>query len=108
MKYNNDYGNDLIKSKTNSEYVHILDEGTIWFIDYVLGVAFPTPINFVDKENGLYESGLPYKEFPDYLDFQNYLEEITGGQEVSLESSVSLVAVNETNSIIRWITRYAI
>jgi hypothetical protein len=108
MTYDNDHGSDLTKSKSNSEYVHILDEGTVWFIDYVLGVAFPTPINFADKENGLYGSGLPYKEFPDYLDFQNYLEEITGGQEVSLESTVSLVGANETISIIRWITRYAI
>lgn len=108
MKHNNDYGNESIKKKSNSEYAHVLDEGTIWLIDYILGVAFPTPINFTGKENGLYESGLPYKEFPDYLDFQNYLEEITGGQEVSLESSVSLDTTKEANSMIRWITRYAI
>ena len=109
MKYNNnDYGNGLIKKKHNSEYGHILDEGTIWCIDYTLGVAFPTPISFAAKENGLYGSGLPYKEFPDYLDFQNHLEEITGGQEVSLESSASLDATKETNSIIRWNARYAI
>jgi hypothetical protein len=49
MTYDNDHGSDLTKSKSNSEYVHILDEGTVWFIDYVLGVAFPTPINFADK-----------------------------------------------------------
>ncbi len=108
MKYYNGYGNELIKKKYDSEYAHILDEGTIWCIDYILGVAFPTPINFEDKENGLYGSGLPYREFPDYLDFQNHLEEITGGQEVSLESSVSLDRTKETNSIIRWNTRYAI
>src|SRR3982750_1921249 len=99
MKYNNDYGNELARKSPNSEYVHIIDDGTIWFIDYILGVAFPTPINFADKENGLYGSGLPYKEFPDYLDFQNHLEEITGGQEVSLESSVSLDATKETTSV---------
>jgi len=108
MKYNNERDNDLIKSKPNSEYVYILDERIVWFLDYILGVAFPTPINFKDKENGLYESGLPYKEFPDYLDFQNYLEEITGGQEVSLESSVNLDTSKETNSIIRWVTRFVI
>ena len=108
MKYNNGYDNDPIKTKSNTEYAHIIDEGTIWFIDYILGVAFPTPIDFADKENGLYQSGLPYKEFPDYLDFQNHLEEITGGQEVSLESSVSFDTTKETNSIIRWIARYAI
>ncbi len=108
MGYNGDRGIDLIKSKSNSEYVYIIDEGTIWFIDHSLGVAFPTPINFAGKENGLYDSGLPYKEFADYLDFQNYLEEITGGQEVSLESSVNPVTFQETNRIIKWVTKYAL
>ena len=108
MKHNDGHDDESTKKRPKSEYAHILDEGTIWFIDYILGVAFPTPINFADKENGLYGSGLPYKEFPGYLDFQNHLEEITGGQEVSLESSVSLDTNKETNSIIRWITRYAV
>lgn len=108
MGYNNNHGKCLIKSKSNSEYVYILDEGTIWFVDYILGVAFPTPINFSDTENGLYESGLSYKEFSDYLDFQNYLEEKTGGQEVSLESPINPDTTWESNSIIKWVTRYVI
>ena len=108
MGYNNDLGIDSIKSKSNSEYVYIIDEGTIWFVDHSLGVAFPTPVNFAAKENGLYDSGLSYKEFADYLDFQNYLEEITGGQEVSLESSVNPVTFQETNRIIKWVTKYAL
>jgi hypothetical protein len=108
LKYNNGHGDVSTRKRPDSEYAHILDEGTIWCIDHILGVAFPTPIDFADKENGLYGSGIPYKEFPDYLDFQNHLEEITGGQEVSLESSVSLDTTKETNSIIRWVTRYAI
>ena len=108
MGYNNENDINLIKSTSNSEYVYIIDENTIWFIDYSLGVAFPTPVNFAGKENGLYGSGLSYKEFADYLDFQNYLEEITGGQEVSLESSVNPVTFQETNRIIKWVTKYAL
>jgi len=85
------------KNNPNSEYVFILDEQTIWLVDYRLGVAFPTPIDFTSKQNGLYESGLSYKQFPDYLDFQNYLEEITGGQEVSLEITVNPDTDIQTN-----------
>jgi hypothetical protein len=82
--------NDMFKkNNSSSEYVFIFDEQTIWLVDYRLGVAFPTPIDFTSKQNGLYESGLSYKQFPDYLDFQNYLEEITGGQEVSLEITLN-------------------
>ncbi len=108
MAYHDDLHVDLIKSKSNSEYIYIIDERTIWFVDHKLGVAFPTPVSFSGKENGLYGSGLSYKEFADYLDFQNYLEEITGGQEVSLESSVNPDTFEETNRIIKWVTKYAL
>ena len=86
------------KNNPNSEYVFILAEQTIWLVDYRLGVAFPTPIDFTSKQNGLYESGLSYKQFPDYLDFQNYLEEITGGQEVSLEITLNFNTDVKANS----------
>ncbi len=90
---------DMYKlNNPNSEYVFILDEQTIWLVDYRLGVAFPTPIDFTSKQNGLYESGLSYKQFPDYLDFQNYLEEITGGQEVSLEITLNFNTDVKANS----------
>jgi hypothetical protein len=92
------------KNNPNSEYVFILDEQTVWLVDYRLGVAFPTPIDFTSKQNGLYESGLFYKQFPDYLDFQNYLEEITGGQEVPLETAINLDTDSETNSNARYST----
>lgn len=108
MAFDEDLNVDLIKPKSNSEYIYIIDEKTIWFLDHILGVAFPTPVDFSGKENGLYDSGLLYREFADYLDFQNYLEEITGGQEVSLESSVNPDTFEETNRIIKWVTRYAI
>jgi hypothetical protein len=88
----------LKKNNLCYEYVFILDEQTIWLVDYRLGVAFPTPIDFTSKQNGLYESGLSYKQFPDYLDFQNYLEEMTGGQEVSLEITVNVDTDIQTNS----------
>jgi hypothetical protein len=100
------YVKDIIKKNNlNSEYVFILDEQSIWLVDYRLGVAFPTPIDFTSKQNGLYESGLSYKQFPDYLDFQNYLEEITGGQEVSLEIKVNPDTNIQTNSIDRGSSR---
>ena len=93
------YVKDILKKNNQGlEYVFILDEQSIWLVDYRLGVAFPTPIDFTSKQNGLYESGLSYKQFPDYLDFQNYLEEITGGQEVSLEIKVNSVTNIQTNS----------
>ena len=90
---------DIYNKKNNpsSEYIFILDEQIIWLVDYRLGVAFPTPIDFTSKQNGLYESGLSYKQFPDYLDFQNYLEEITGGQEVSLEITLNPDSDIQTN-----------
>lgn len=96
---------NIIKDKHDAEYAYIIDERTVWFIDYIIGVAFPTPINYRSKDNGLYNSGLEHKVFPDYLDFQNYLEEITGGQEVSLESLVDPNTNIETNSIIKWATQ---
>ena len=43
--------------------------------------------HFADKMNGLRESGRPYREFSDYKDMQDYLDEITG-QEIVIESSI--------------------
>src|SRR5215471_10008141 len=80
---------------TNAEYVHLIQDVNAWYIDYIIGVAFRTPINFRDKMNGLLESGRRYREFSDYKDMQDYLEEITG-QEIVLESSI-----NPKNSITR-------
>jgi hypothetical protein len=99
MENIDNYVKDIIKKNNpNSEYIFILDEQTIWLVDYRLGVAFPTPIEYTSQQNGLYESGLSYKQFPDYLDFQNYLEEITGGQEVSLEITVHIDTDIQKNS----------
>lgn len=48
--------NEVSLNEPNAEYVHLIEDVNVWFIDYVIGVAFRTPINFLDKMNGLSES----------------------------------------------------
>ena len=80
--------NNLVSStELNAEYVHLIEDANVWFIDYVIGVAFRTPINFTDKMNGLCESGRPYREFSDFKDFQDYMEDYVG-QEIVMESTI--------------------
>jgi hypothetical protein len=50
--------NVVFSTEANAEYVHLIEDVNVWFIDYVIGVAFRTPINFADKMNGLRESDL--------------------------------------------------
>ena len=45
--------NEVSLNEANAEYVHLVEDVNVWFVDYVIGVAFRTPINFVDKMNGL-------------------------------------------------------
>jgi hypothetical protein len=40
--------NVVFSSEANAEYVHLIEDVNLWFIDYVIGVAFRTPINFAD------------------------------------------------------------
>ena len=98
---------DEIKKKVltepNAEYVHLIEDVNVWFIDYVIGVAFRTPINFTDKMNGLRESGRPYREFSHYKDMQDYLDEITG-QEIVFESSIDHKSDTEYDSKMVWKT----
>ena len=82
----------------------LIEDVNVWFIDYVIGVAFRTPINFADKMNGLRESGRPYREFSDYKDMQDYLDEITG-QEIVIESSIDRGTDTEFDSRITWKTK---
>jgi hypothetical protein len=97
--------NNLVSStELDAEYVHLIEDANVWFIDYVIGVAFRTPINFTDKMNGLCESGRPYREFSDYKDMQDYLDEITG-QEIVIESSMDLGTGSEFDSRIVWNTK---
>ena len=95
--------NVVFSTEANAEYVHLIEDVNVWFIDYVIGVAFRTPINFADKMNGL-ESGRSYKEFSDYKDMQGYLDEITG-QEIVIESSIDPGTDTEFDSRITWKTK---
>jgi len=88
----------------NAEYIHLIEDANVWFIDYIIGVAFRTPINFADKMNGLCESARPYREFLDYKDMQDYLDEITG-QEIVIESSIDPGTDFEFDSRIVWNTK---
>ena len=92
--------NVVFSTELNAEYVHIIEDVNVWFIDYIIGVAFRTPINFADKMNGLRESGRPYREFSDYKDMQDYL-----GQEIVIESSIDRGRDAEFDSRITWKTK---
>ena len=96
--------NEVSLNEANAEYVHLVEDANVWFIDYIIGVAFRTPINFVDKMNGLSKSGRPYREFSDYKDMQDYLDEITG-QEIVIESSIDPRTDTEFDSRIVWETK---
>ncbi len=96
--------NVVSSTELNAEYVHLIEDAKVWFIDYIIGVAFRTPINFADKMNGLCESGRPYREFSDYKDMQDYLDEITG-QEIVIESSIDPGTNSESDSRIVWNTK---
>src|ERR687886_614937 len=82
-------------TSANAEYVYIIEDGDVWFIDYIIGIAFKTPIDFSKYKKdttsnaivGLLESGRPYTEFHDIKDFQDYMENKIG-QEIAIESSV--------------------
>ena len=68
----------ITANNSNAEYVYIVEEQEIWFIDYIIGIAFKTPIDFrtVNKYGiGLQESGRSYNELFDIKDFQDYVEE---------------------------------
>jgi hypothetical protein len=74
----------------NAEYVYIIENQEVWFIDYIVGIAFKTPIDFrtINRYGiGLLESGRSYTELYDIKDFQDYMEEKVG-QEIEIESSI--------------------
>jgi hypothetical protein len=31
---------------SNAEYIYIIQDNEIWFIDYIVGIAFKTPVEF--------------------------------------------------------------
>src|ERR687886_2285829 len=79
----------------NAEYAYIIEDEDVWFVDYIIGIAFKTPVDYSKYEKdstsnakvGLLESGRPYTEFQDIKDFQDYMEDKIG-QEITIESSV--------------------
>jgi hypothetical protein len=49
-----------IDSYSNAEYIYIIEDQEVWFIDYIIGIAFKTPIDSKTKNKfgiGLQESG---------------------------------------------------
>src|SRR5215212_997336 len=80
----------ITTGNSNAEYVYIIDNQEVWFIDYIVGIAFKTPVDFrtINRYGiGLLESGRSYTEVYDIKDFQDYMEEKVG-QEIEIESSI--------------------
>ena len=78
---------------SNAEYIYIIENKEVWFIDYIIGVALKTPIDFRTTNRygiGLLESGRSYTDLYDIKDFQDYMEEKVG-QEIDIESSIDPV-----------------
>jgi hypothetical protein len=85
---------------SNAEYVYITEDKDVWFIDYVIGVAFKTPMDFrtIDRYGiGLQESGRSYTELYDIKDFQDYVEG-KDGQEIDIKSSIDPVTKLEKDN----------
>src|ERR671922_2010117 len=83
----------ITSEDSNAEYVYIIEDKEVWFIDYIVGIAFKTPIDFrtINRYSiGLLESGRSYTELYDIKDFQDYMEEKVG-QEIDIESSLDPV-----------------
>ena len=78
---------------SNAEYIYIIEDKEVWFIDYIIGIAFKTPIDFrtINRYGiGLLESERSYTELYGIKDFQDYMEEKVG-QEIDIESSIDPV-----------------
>ena len=89
----------ITAADSNAEYVYIIEDKEVWFVDYVVGIAFKTPIDFKTTNGystGLLESGRSYTELYDTKDFQDYMEEKVG-QEIDIESSIDPVTKLEKN-----------
>src|SRR5215203_2018407 len=83
----------IIAEDSNEEYLYIIEDKEVWFIDYIIGIAFKTPIDFrtINRYGiGLLESGRSYTELYDIKEFQDYMEEKVS-QEIDIESSIDPV-----------------
>ena len=83
------YNQNLTNCDQNAEYVFIAADKSVWFIDFIIGIAFKTPIDFYNELNGLEQSSRKYKWFDDILGLQFYLDEIVLGQEIVIETTVN-------------------
>lgn len=83
------YNQNLTNCDQNAEYVFIAADKSVWFIDFIIGIAFKTPIDFYNELNGLEQSDRKYKWFDDILGLQFYLDEIVLGQEIVIETTVN-------------------
>ena len=36
----------IATGKSNAEHVYIIDNREVWFMDYIVGIAFKTPVGF--------------------------------------------------------------
>jgi hypothetical protein len=94
----NTEGNKIREPRTtgqdsDAEYIYIIEDKEVWFIDYIIGVGFKTPIDFRTTNGygiGLLELGRTYTELYDIKDFQDYMEEKVG-QEIDIESTIDTV-----------------
>jgi hypothetical protein len=80
----------ITTGNSNAEYIYIIEDQEVWFIDYIVGIAFKTPIDFrtINRYGiGLLESGRSYTKLYDIKDFQDYMEEKVG-QEIEIESTI--------------------
>jgi hypothetical protein len=80
----------ITTGNSNAEYVYIIEDQEVWFIDYIVGIAFKTPIDFrtINRYGiGLLESGRSYTKLYDIKDFQDYMEEKVD-QEIEIESTI--------------------
>jgi hypothetical protein len=73
----------------NAEYVFISSDKSVWLIDFIIGIAFKTPIDFYDELNGLYQSGRTYRLFEDIVELQLYLDTIVKDQEIVVETTIN-------------------
>jgi len=83
----------IATDRSNAEYVYIIENREVWFIDYIVGIAFKTPVDFrtINRYGiGLLESGRSYTELYDIKEFQDYMEEKVA-QEIDIESSIDPV-----------------
>ena len=83
------YNQDSTNCDQNAEYAFIAADKSVWFIGFIIGIAFKTTIDFHNQLNGLEQSGRKHKWFDDILGLEFHLDEIVLGQEIVIEAMVN-------------------